>query len=97
MVHYNSGPVLIVPRMIIHHAFCLHTSKVVSGSHCFCGLPLFTRAWSARQTSIFSIGQPEGDGRVRYSAWLSVAAKPVRETRRTETWIVPGREALVVH
>src|SRR5207253_1815350 len=26
--------------------------------------------------------QPEGDGRVRYSAWLSVAAEPVRETRR---------------
>jgi hypothetical protein len=31
MLHDNSGPVLIVPRMIIHHAFCLHTSKVVSG------------------------------------------------------------------
>ena len=31
MLHDNSGPVLIVPRMIIYHAFCLHTSKVVSG------------------------------------------------------------------
>jgi hypothetical protein len=31
MLHDNSGPVLIVPRMIIHHAFCLHTSKEVSG------------------------------------------------------------------
>jgi len=28
---------------------------------------------------------------------LGVAAEPVRETRRTETWIVAGREALVVH
>ena len=31
MLHDNSAPVLIVLRMIIHHAFCLHTSKVVSG------------------------------------------------------------------
>ena len=31
MLHDNSGPVLIVLRMSIHHAFCLHTSKVVSG------------------------------------------------------------------
>jgi hypothetical protein len=31
MLHDNSGPVLIVPRMIIHHAFCLHTSEVVCG------------------------------------------------------------------
>src|SRR5437868_14794309 len=29
--------------------------------------------------------------------WLGVAAEPVRETRRTETWIGAGREALVVH
>jgi hypothetical protein len=41
--------------------------------------------------------QPERDGRVRCSACLGVAAEPVRETRRTETWIVAGREALVVH
>jgi hypothetical protein len=31
MLRDNSGPVLIVPRVIIHHPFCLHTSKVVSG------------------------------------------------------------------
>ena len=31
LLHDNSGPVLIVLRMSIHHAFCLHTSKVVSG------------------------------------------------------------------
>src|SRR6266404_8511625 len=41
--------------------------------------------------------QPERGGRVRCSACLGVAAEPVRETRRTETWIVAGREALVVH
>ena len=35
--------------------------------------------------------QPRRDGRVRCSGWLGVAAEPVRETRRTEAWIVAGR------
>src|SRR5256885_8993972 len=41
-------------------------------------------------------GRVDGN-RVRCSARLGVAAEPVRETRRTETWIVAGHEALVVH
>ena len=41
--------------------------------------------------------QRERDGRVRDTAWLGVAAEPVRETHRTEAWIVAGRQALVVH
>jgi hypothetical protein len=35
--------------------------------------------------------QPERDGRVRCSAWLSVAAQPVRETRRTKSRVIAGR------
>ena len=140
MLHDNSGPVFIVPRMIIHHdqellggpvhhglqrslvdwlerrragggtrprARCdqeSNTDQQARGGaygkfkrhfpndHC-CQKPENIKDTFIRpnETKISDPArgtrelQPERDGRVRSIAWLSVAAEPVRETRRTKS------------